>query len=663
MKLWKSLLATALAVILIASMSVCAFAYTDVPAEDTYYEYIKLVDSLGLITANKMGDFSPKNYFTKGDALITAYRMIYGSDEGLEDYEFGEVLFDDVADDHPLKPYVCWAYDNNLITNDLTEKNLGPADPISGAEFLTLFVKVGNINPNASSDTGTMMLAEEDGEGADADGEGTVESNMAYPDSYIAAASGFAGDVAGDEEAITREMAAMTIAQLLWYQDEETSIDLTTLENDDGTPLDCFATNVYGLDKVELTIRATADRTMGYDFEGDVLLSNGSILSTEEDLSKFIGHPIIVTYRDMDQSGTLTEDEQIVSYLLNSMMVVELPLDSLTLTDYTEFKVSTMGMLFYITGATDFYYNDEVWNEDPLNNLITIAGGINKVIETRPNMAFTVVPSSIFCPETNKNLIMEVFVNEHRPAKIVDVTENSYTLYDYYARGTEDEYVSFSLNDLVFEATSTAEGDYVNYYVSYGVCHLLDGSAIKAKVQSAQGNVLTLEDGTVLNPHQLFKHSATPLPLGTEVVFITEDVNGSYYLGWEYAKTMEKTAALILSYTENIDSVTYHVFDCVTRKEMDIEVPTDNIHSSTRIDEGEFIYYSADAAGAYEVVRARISDKVHLGVETKDYFVESTTGTEYKKSLNYYGNMYSDTFKADYYKMVLDVSGDVLALI
>lgn len=664
MKLWKSLLATALAVIMAASMAVCAFAYTDVPEDNAYYEYVNLVDNLGLITANKMGDFSPKNYFTKGDALITAYRLIYGSDEGLEDFITNETLFDDVDATHPISPYVCWAYDNNLITNDLAEKNFGPADPISGAEFLTLFVKVGNINPNASYNMGGMMPFSAEGEAdGDADGEGTVTSDLIYPDSYINAAMSFAGDVMGDEQAITREMAAMTIAQLLWYQDENTSIDLNTLENSDGTPLDCLATNVYGLSKVDLTIRATADRPMGYDFEGDVLLSNGSVLTTEENLSKYIGHPITVTYRDLNRSGTLTEDEQIVSYLLNSMMVLSLETSEITMTNYTEFLVNTIGMIFYITAATDFYYNDEVWDEDPFYNLITIAGGTNKVIEARPNMEFTVVPSNVFCPETNKNLVMEVFVEEHHPAKIVDITDGTYTLYDYYARGTEDEYVSFSLNDLVFETSSTAEGDYVNFYVSSGKCHLLDGSAIKTKVKNVTGNVLTLESGMVLTPHQLFKPSVTPLEPGAEVVIITEDVDGSYYLGWEYAKTMEKTAALILSYTENIDSVTYHVFDCATRKEMDIEVPTDNIHASTRIEEGEFIYYSADAAGAYEVVRAKISEKVHLGVETKDYFVESTTGTEYKKSPGYYGNMYSDTFKADYYKMVLDVSGDVLALI
>ena len=691
MKLWRSLLAVVLAMLMMASMSVCAFAYTDVdPATNSYYDYIDLVDSLGLITANKMGDFSPKNYFTRGDALITAYRMIYGGDEGLEAYNNNAFLFDDVDDSHPIMPYVNWAYDNNLITNELAERNFGAAEPISAPEFLTLFVKVGNINPSTSAsgdgmddmddmgdmggmDDGMMMLSldeetpADDGmyEGDDslADGEGTVASDLVYPDSYVDAAFSWAGDIFGDEPTITREMAAMAIAQLLWYQDDGTPIDLTTLVDDAGNRLDCFATNVYGLNKVNLTIRATADRTMGYEFEGDVLLSNGSILTTDEDLSPYIGHSVTVTFRDLNSSSTLTEDEQIISYTLNSMMLMKPALADITFTNYTEFTVSSMGMEFYITGATELYYNDEPWNEDPLNNLITIAGGAGGTITTRPNMSFTLVPSDIFDPESNKNLIIEGFVEEHHPAKIVDISDGVYTLYDYYARGTENEYISFSINDIVFQTSASAVGDYVNFYTTNGTCYLLDGSAIKTKITSMKGNDLTLEDGTVLTPHQLFKRSSMLPVMDTELIVVTEDVDGTYYLAWEYANAKEKTPALILSFTENLDSVTYHVYDCPTGEEIDIEVPVDNIYTTTQIGEGEFIYYSMDQSGVYSAVRANVSEKVHLGVETEDYFVESTTGTEYKKSSYYYGNMYTDTFKADYYKMILDVTGNVLALI
>ncbi len=668
MKLWRSLLATVLVVLLMASMSVCAFAaYTDVAESNSYYEYIQIVDSLGLISANTMGDFSPKNYYTRGDALITAYRMINGSDEGLEDYADDQGLFEDVDSEHPVLPYLNWAYDNNLITNEMEEKVFAPAEPISAAEFLTLFVKVGNINPAGSADSGSeggeggdggMMMASEGG-----DGEGTVAAELIYPDSYIDAAFDFAGDIMGDEETITREMAAMAIAQLLWFQDSETQIDLTTLVNDNGEPLDCFAVNVYGLNKVNLNIRGTADRPMGYDFDGDVLLSNGCVMESEEDLSKYIGHPIVVTYRDMDRSGTLTEDEDIISYTLNSLMILTPELSEITLTDYTTFAVSNIGLSFNITNASKFYYNDQLWGEDPLTNLITIAGGTGGTITTRPNMAFTVVPSEVFDPNSGTNLILEVFVEEHHPAKIVDVADGVYTLYDYYARGTENEYVSFETNDIVFNTSGSSVGDFVNFYTSGDKCYMLEGSALKTKVTAMSGTTLTIEDGTVLTPHQLYKRASTLPEIGTELIIITEDVNGTFYLGWEYPNAQEKTPALVISATENIDSVTYLIYDCSIGAEATIEAPMDNIFATSRIEEGEFIYYSIDTAGVYSVVRANISEKVHLGVETDEYFVESTTGTEYKKSKYYYGNMYTDTFKADYYKMVLDVSGNVLALL
>lgn len=660
MKLWRSLLATVLVVLLMASMSVCAFAaYTDVDEANGYFEYIQIVDSLGLISANTMGDFSPKNYYTRGDALITAYRMINGSDEGLEDYANDQGLFEDVDSEHPVLPYLNWAYDNNLITNELEESKFSPADPISGAEFLTLFVKVGAINPSgfATEGEGSDEFSEFEG-----DGEGTVVGELVYPDSYIDAAFDFAGDIAGDEATITREMAALSIAQLLWYQDSETQIDLTTLVNDNGEPLDCFATNVYGLNKVNLSIRGTQDRPMGYEFDGDVLLSNGCVMESEDDLSKFIGHPVVVTYRDMDRSGTLTEDEDIISYTLNSLMMLKPELPEITLTDHTTFTVNNIGMTFKVTNATKFYYNDQLWGEDPLINLIKIAGGIGTTIEGRPNMVFTVVPSEIFDPESGSNLVLEVFVEEHHPAKIVDVADGVYTLYDYYARGTDKEYVSFTTNEIVFITSNSSVGDYINFYTSGGKCYMLDGSALKTKITSVNGTTLTVEDGTVLTPHQLYKRANTLPEIGKELVVITEDVGGTHYLGWEYPNAQEKTPARVVGVTENMDSVTYRIYDCAIGEERTIEVPVDNVMASSRIEEGEFIYYSIDVAGVYTIVRANISDKVHLGVETEGYFVESTTGKHYNKSKYYYGNLYTDTFKADYYKMVLDVSGNVLAL-
>ncbi len=660
MKLWRSLLAVVLAVMLIASMSVSAFAYTDVLEGDTYYDYVHIVDSLGLIPANNVGDFNPKGYYTRGEALITAYRMINGGDEGKEEYESDMGLFEDVDSAHPLLPYLNWAYDNSLITNELEEKKFHPADPISAAEFLTLFVKVGNIDPNASAS---------EGEGAPmsgGDGAGTTAGELSYPESYIDAAYDFAGDILGDEETITREMAAMAIAQLLWYQDSETSIELTTLVDDQGNLLDNLATKVYGLNKVSLTIRATADRTMGFEFDGDVLLSNGSVMSTDEDLSPYIGHPIVVTYRDMDRSNTLTEDEEIISYLVNSLMIVKPEQAEIALTDNTTFTVNTMGMYFYMTNATRFYYNDRLWPEDPAINLINIAGstGSKSVIVNRPNMVFTVIPSEIFDSVTNNCLILEVFVEEHHPAKIVDVTDGVYTLYDYYARGTDKEYVQFSTDKIVFKTGNSSVGDYVNFYTAGDTCYMLDGSAIKTKIDSvAPGNVLVLEDGTKLTPHHLYQRSNTIPEAGKEMVIITEDVAKTHYLAWEYPNAVEKMSAMIISMTENLETVTYVLHDCTTGQQITIDVLLDNIYATSRIEAGEFIYYSKDTNGQYSVVRANVSEKVKLGVETEGYFVESSTGKIYNKSKYYYGNLYTDTFKEDYYKMVLDVSGNVLALI
>ncbi len=667
MKLWKSLLASVLAILLIFSTSLCAFAYTDISEDNQYKEYIKIVDALGLIPANTMGDFNPVGYYSRGEALVTAYRMINGSDGDLDDYRSGGQLFEDVDSSNPYFPYVNWAYDNSLITNEIEEQKFAPADPISGAEFLTLFVKVGGIDIDAvlAGGSGGGEEGEGGGEEGSADGAGTTAGEYTYPDTYIDAAFDFAGDVMGDEEKITREVASMTIAQLLWYQDSETNIDLSSLQDDNGNYLNCFATKVYGLNKVVMNIRATKTRKMGFEFDGDVLLSSGYEMTTDEELSRYIGHPISITFRDQDKSGTLTDDEEIIDYTVNSLMILTPELSDLTLTSYTEFAVTSIGLSFSITGATKLYYNDELWSEDELINLITIAGstGANAIITTRPNMMLTVVPSEVADTESGSTMILEMFVEEHRPAKIVDISNGAYTLLDYYSRGTANEYQQYDVSDIVFSTSNTSVGDYVNFYTSYGKCYILEGSAKETTVKSiGSGNKLTLEDDTVLTPHQLFRRSNTIPEIGKKIIAITEDVTGTYYLGWEYPNSMEKTPAMVLTYTEKGATVLYHVYDCVTKKEIDLDINIDYIDANSAIEEGEFVYYSQDTEGNYAITRANISDKVKLGVETDDYFVESSTGKIYKKSKYYYGNLYTDTFKEDYYKMILDVSGNVLAL-
>ncbi|MBQ6946736.1 MAG: hypothetical protein IJN42_01705, partial [Clostridia bacterium] len=241
--------------------------------------------------------------------------------------------------------------------------------------------------------------------------------------------------------------------------------------------------------------------------------------------------------------------------------------------------------------------------------------------------------------------------------------DGTITLYDYYARGTDAEYVQFDMNNIVFKTNSSAVGDYVNFYTAGDTCYILDGSALKTKITSiGAGNTLVLEDGTILSPHQLYKRSNTIPEVGKELIVVTEDLTKTHYLSWEYPTTMEKTPAMIISLTENVDGVTYVLYDCASASQITIDVPMDNIFATSKIEAGEFIYYSMDANEQYSVVRANISDKVKLGVETEDYFVESSTGKIYKKSKYYYGNLYTDTFKEDYYKMILDVSGNVLAL-
>ncbi len=633
MKLWKSLMATVLLMIMLMMMGVSAGAYTDVTVSNEYVDYITLADELGIMPATTQGDFYPHDYFTRGDALVALYRMLHGSDDGITAYNNGDELFTDIPSGHGLFPYVKWAYDTSLLTNDLEEAVFAPAEAMTEDELIVLLVKALRLE--------------------------TADAPLEYPAGYVDKAAAFSSVLSGGEDKVLRDKAAQALIEALWFQDEDTMVDITLLEDDEGNRLDALVTNVFGLNQVELTVRATKDRSMGFELEKDVLLSNGYQLETEEDMTDYIGYTIVVTFCDMDQSGTLTEDERIVSYEINSSMVLYPMLSALKLTSYASMTFTEIGFDFGITNFTEKYYNDDAWPTEDFGNLIEIAGGVGSdiMITNRPNMQLAMVPDS------SGLRIQYMFATEKRPGKIVDITGSIYTIRDYYQKGTENEYLKVDAEDMVFEGSSNAVGDYINFYTSHGKFYAGEGTALVTTVkENMPGNQLLLASDLVVTPHLYFERASQYAPIGEEIVVLVDDVIGSYYYGWEYLDEIQPTPVLVKDAFTVYGGVTYVLYNCETKEEFETTILTDNIYAGSEIKVGEFLYYSKDTTGAEKVERAKYTDKVKLGVETEEYFVESSTGRILTKSKSYYGNLYTDTFKEDYYRVYFDIAGNVFAL-
>lgn len=633
MKLWKSLMATVLLMIMLMAMGVSAGAYSDVSAASEYADYIALADKLGIMPATTQGDFNPHDYFTRGDAIVALYRMLHGSDEGITAYKSGEELFTDISYDHGLFPYIKWAYDTSLITNDLEEAVFSPAEAITEDELIVLLVKALRLE--------------------------TADAPLEYASGYVDKVGAFTMALAGGEDKVLRDKAAQALVEAMWFQDEDTMVDISLLEDDEGNRLDCLVTNVFGLNQIELTVRATKNRPMGFDVEKDVMLSNGYQMDCEDDLSDRVGYSIAVTYCDMDQSGTLTQDEEIISYEVNSSMVLYPMLAALKMTSYANMTFTEIGFDFAITNFTEKYYNDDKWPEAEYGNLIEAAGGAGGGLSilNRPNMQLSAVP------DASGLRIQYLFATEKRPGKIVDITGSIYTIRDYYQRGTDNEYIKVDVEDMVFVGSSNAVGDYINFYESYGKYYIHDGSALITKVkENLTGNQLLLESNLTVTPHLYFERNSQYAPIGEEVVVLVDDVTGSYYYGWEFMDEIQPTPVLVKEAFTVYGGVTYVFYNCETKEEFETTILTDNIYAGSEIKVGEFLYYSKDTTGAEKIERAKYTDKVKLGVETEDYFVESSTGRILTKSKSYYGNLYTDTFKEDYYRVYFDIAGNVFAL-
>lgn len=118
--------------------------FADVSEDKWYYNTIKEVHRLGLMTGTSEGVFEPNSSMTRGMVATVLYRMVGNP------YVKFEPLFNDVKPDAYYSKAVTWAAKNGIISG-YGNKKFGPKDKISRQQMMVMlrnFAKYKKINVN-----------------------------------------------------------------------------------------------------------------------------------------------------------------------------------------------------------------------------------------------------------------------------------------------------------------------------------------------------------------------------------------------------------------------------------------------------------------------------------------------------------------------------------
>ena len=630
MKSIKSLLAALLIVIMTCTMSFSAFAaYNDVDPANDNLEAIEFVDRLGILQSTWNGDFEPEQYFTRADAVKAAYKMLYGTDIDPTLYDSTQLAFTvqnngDIEDDSTLAAYLQWAVDNYLVTTNVGDSLFRPAEAVTANELMTLLAKI-------------LRLVDGD--------------SATYPDDYTDAVKDIVGDLEAGDTPVTREQAAVAIANALVAEEDGTPGEIGVYKDYDGNPLTSLAATALRMSGIDLVIRATVNRPLGFEVKNGVLLSNGMDVDLGEDLSDYVGYSINVTYCDEDNSGTLTEDEDVLTYTIGSASSSTVSFSAVSITAGNNIAINIDSSPLTLSTATYLYLNDSTWpigddNYD-LTKFATNLGTATSVTN-RPNFKFKCMYTA------DSTTLTAVFATETIPAKIVGINNGIYSVYDYYKAGTDDAIQNFNVTDCVFSNTVKV-GDYVNYYVSNGKCYFTPGttqiSAYKARtVAEGSPTEYELSNGSRLTEHAFFNYGTallvpdTEKEKGPEYVFILEDSGENYLLTWENYQTNH--TGMFIDEIEAYGDKGYTVTGTIakTGEEKKFDVLFDNIDATKDLEVGDYINYSdngvdpnaevAEGETAKELITyvKKTASVTIQYVDMGNYLVDSNTGATYYKN-------------------------------
>lgn len=643
-------MASLLTVLLICTMCVSAFAYNDVSMDDEAMPYIEFVDRLGILPSTWNDDFNPEQYLSRADAIVAMYKMIYGTAIDPSLYEDADVSFTvngdvgDIEETSILNAYLAWAVDNYLVTTNVEDSKFKPAEPITANEFMTLLAKI-------------LCL---------------TDDSAAYPDDYTGAVGDIVGDIEAGDAPVTRKQAAVAIANAIVSEDGVQG-ELGVYEDFDGEPINSLAVKVFHMSSVDLVIRATSSKNLGYTVKNGTLLSNGADIDLGQDLSSYIGYGITITYRDGDNSGTFTEDEEVLTYSVSSTVSATVPLDNLSITSGNSVTVNMGSSSFSIGTSTYMYLNDAPWPiGDDKYDLVNMIAAIGKVstISNRSNLQFKCMAAS-----ADEQYLATVFATESKPGKIVGINKGYYSVYDYYYAGTDQEIKTYYISDCEF-AAPVKVGDFVNFYESAGKFICAPGTTMISGVTSAGNKTYTLTDGTELKEHMFFRPGDAILKTGSgedapKYQFVVDDSGSNLLFTWENYKTnysqMIVESIAPTTVVEGNESFGAHVItarNLKTGADATFTVKYDNVDSTTAIAVGDVIDCSNDGAENPTVYVRKTASKTLDVIDMGDYFMDNATGHKYYKNAYYMGNLgTSGDFTTGTATLNLDMADCVVSIV
>ena len=643
MKFVKSLTAALLCMLLVCSLGVSAFAYNDVTLDDEATPYIEYVDRLGILTATWNGDFKPEQYLTRADAIIAIYKMLYGKEIDASLYADSTIAFvesgdtGDINEKSVLKAYLTWANDNFLVSTNVKDAKFAPAEAITANEFMTLLAK-------------TLRLVE--------------DADATYPDDYTSAVADLVGDIEPGNKPVTRKQAAVALANAIVSADGVAG-ELGVYTDYDGKPTDSLAVKVFNMSSIELVIRATKNKSLGYNVKNGTLLSNGVDVDLSQDLSDYVGYGIVVTYRDSDNSSTYTEDEELLTYSISSTVCTNVTLDKLSISSGNSISVTGTSASYNIGTSTYLYLNDDVWPlDDEKYDLVKLIPAIGRVtsITNRSNLQFKCMAA-----KADDTYLATVFATEYKPGKIVGINKSYYSVYDYYYAGTDQEIKTYHISDCVLASgVQLSVGTYVNFYESSSKCYFTPGTTILSGVWERINGGYTLSGGKEVMEHAFYRTGDCALQFdpneetATKYQLIVDNSGSNLLITWESYKTnyaqMKITGIVTSGNSHKITATKLSDNSSVT-----FDVLFDNVDSTTALAVGDFIDYSDNGAQT-PVVYVRKASPITADVTNCGEYFMTNDG----KNTKYYKNAYftdESGFTTGNATLYLDMANTVVAIV
>lgn len=531
-----------LSLILCAVMLVAAFAVPVsanelvTPFADATYDFteslkpIAVCSNMGIIPGYVDGKFRPDGTLTREDIVKLAYKVITGDGfiegVGKAEKQFTKTSFEDVnnSKDKELIQAVGYFEDVGIIQK-YDNTNFRYTQTATLGEYASLFAKgLGFEIPEAD---GYQYGPKGCLEFLINEGILTYTNKDGYSEDYTNLDS---------DSPLTRDVAAQIVYNIL-FDYPPASFGVTSEKNPEPY-VEPFGILKYNFNLVgSAIVLGTKNNPMGHEIENDVLLSNGADVKMAGNYDNYIGYRVILTYADLDKSGTFSPDEPLF-YMEPSVTVAQtFNLNS----DETRnmFFIGKRGSFYqlnygsyytvggnstnriYLTNGTKKYLNYNKWPENYAYNFDEIFNTVSnedeatmEMITNRPDMQITIV-------DLDGDMAIDYFFAfENRLGKVVGNSSGVIKIYDYYL----DEIKTYDATTLKSDISLNI-GDVVSYCDYAKELRVSAAKVVTGNIDAVDASSVTV-DGKKMDKSIFFKDEGKAVP-ATKTASVYYDSTGA----------------------------------------------------------------------------------------------------------------------------------------